>query len=143
VPIPLRPHAHRTEDVDGFSQFSLQFIPIPWGQRDREERLDSLELALRPQKQLVIHILWITDRTVLVKTPYKAERSSDLLDDPEKSSTRTAESLEEPQAAMLFSARLHFRGPRGRPGFPVAAFCSLGEVLPSLPAPTVVGLPYL
>jgi hypothetical protein len=86
--------------------------------------------------------MWIVDRTVLVKAPYKAEGSSRLLDAQKKSSTRTAESLEVPQAAMLFSARLHFGGPRGRPGFPVAAFCSLGEVLPSLPAPTVVGLPH-
>lgn len=142
MPTPLRPHAHRTDDVDGFSQFSLQFIPVPWGQRDREERFDSLDHGFCPQKQPVIHRMWITDGTVFVKAPYEAERSSWLLDDQEKSSTRTAESLEEPQAAMLFSARLHFGGPRGRPGFPVAALCSLGEVLPSLPAPTVVGLPH-
>ena len=55
-----------------------------------------------------------------------------------ESSTRCRQSLEEAQAAMLSSGSLHFGGPRVRPGFPVRPTARSSEVLPSLPAPTVV-----
>jgi hypothetical protein len=95
-----------------------------------------------PQNRCVIHSCGQaeahSDRSALARR----RGHLDFVDDREKSSTRTAESLEEAQAAVLFSASLQLRRPTRSARLPRTAFSSLGEVLPSLPAPTVVGLPY-